>query len=575
MVKLFRFFRPYTWELFWVMVFLFAQSIAELYLPTLMAEVVNNGMMKGDTGYIWKYGSYMLLVALVSSFCSIVGSYLSSIIGMGFGRDIRDSVFSRVESYSLHEFDKIGTASLITRTTNDITQVQTLVVMGLRFMVYAPIMCVGGIIMAYSKDQQLTLILAVVLPVMLLLIGSLATVIVPLFKAMQVKLDKVNLVLRENLTGIRVIRAFNRLESENQRFKEANRDLTDNAIKVNKIMAMIQPAMIIIMNLTSIAIIWFGGIRISQNMMQVGDMMAFLQYAMQVMFSIIMVTIMFVMVPRAQASAIRINEVLDVEPGIADPSQSSASGSQKGYVEFQDVTFSYPGAELPAVSNISFAASPGEVTAVIGGTGSGKSTLINLIPRFYDVDSGSVLVDGVDVRQMTQRDLRSKIGFVPQTPVLFSGTVAENIRYGKSDATEKEIIHAAEVAQASEFISAMKDGYESTISQGGTNLSGGQKQRLSIARALVRRPGIYILDDSFSALDFKTDARLRAALKKETTTSTVIIVAQRVGTVMDADRIIVLDEGRIVGTGRHKELMDSCVVYREIVSSQLSEEEIA
>ncbi|NLI12294.1 MAG: ABC transporter ATP-binding protein [Peptococcaceae bacterium] len=575
MVKIFRFLKPYIWNLFWVIVFLFAQAIAELYLPTLMSEVVNNGMMKGDTGYIWKYGSYMLLVALGSSFCSIVGSYLSSITGMGCGRDIRDSVFSRVESYSLNEFDKIGTASLITRTTNDIIQVQTLLVMGLRFMVFAPIMCVGGIIMAYSKDKQLTLILAVVLPVMLILIGTLATVIVPLFKAMQIKLDKVNLVLRENLTGIRVIRAFNRLASENQRFEAANRDLTDNAIRVNKIMALIQPAMIIIMNLTSIAIIWFGGHRISQNIMQVGAMMAFIQYAMQVMFSIIMVTIMFVMVPRAQASAARINEVLEVEPGIKDPPESIMSDSQRGHVEFRDVTFSYPGAELPAISNISFNASPGEVTAIIGGTGSGKSTLINLIPRFYDVDSGSVLVDGVDVRQMNQKDLRAKIGFVPQTPVLFSGTVAENIRYGKADATDEEITHAAEVAQASEFITALKDGYESMIAQGGTNLSGGQKQRLSIARALVRKPGIYILDDSFSALDFKTDARLRAGLKKETTTSTVIIVAQRVGTVMDADRIIVLDEGRIVGMGRHKELIVSCNVYREIVSSQLSEEEIA
>jgi ATP-binding cassette subfamily B multidrug efflux pump len=554
---------------------LFAQSIAELSLPTLMADVVNNGMMKGDTGYIWKYGVYMLLVALVSSLCSIAGSYLSAIIGVGYGRDIRDGVFSRVESYSLHEFDQIGTASLINRTTNDITQVQTLVVMGLRFMIYAPIMCVGGIIMAYSKDQQLTMILAVVLPVMLLMIGGLAKVIVPLFKAMQIKLDRVNLVLRENLTGIRVIRAFNRLESESRRFKEANRDLTDNAIKVNKIMALIQPAMIIIMNLTSVAIIWYGGIRISQNIMQVGDMMAFIQYAMQVMFSIIMVTIMFVMVPRAQASAIRINEVLDMEPGITDPPQNITPGIQRGYVEFQDVAFSYPGAELPAVSNISFAAFPGEVTAIIGGTGSGKSTLINLIPRFYDVDSGSVLVDGVDVRQMSQKELRAKIGFVPQSPVLFSGTVSDNIRYGKADATDEEITHAAEVAQASEFITAMKDGYESLIAQGGTNLSGGQKQRLSIARALVRRPGIYILDDSFSALDFKTDARLRAALRKETTASTVIIIAQRVGTVMDADRIIVLDKGRIVGMGRHKELMDSSVVYREIVSSQLSEEEIA
>src|SRR5450830_240865 len=494
MFKLFRFLNPYRWELFWVLLFLFAQSIAELSLPTLMADVVNNGMMKGDTGYIWKYGVYMLLVALASSFCSIVGSYLSAILGVGFGRDIRDRVFSRVESYSLHEFDQIGTASLINRTTNDVTQVQTLVVMGLRFMVYAPIMCIGGIIMAYSKDQQLTLILVVVLPVMLLMIVSLAKVIVPLFKAMQIKLDRVNLVLRENLTGIRVIRAFNRLESESMRFKDVNRDLTDNAIRVNKIMALIQPAMIIIMNLTSLAIIWFGGIRISQNIMQVGDMMAFIQYAMQVMFSIIMVTIMFVMVPRAQASAIRVNEVLDMEPGINDPAQSIAPGTQKGFVEFQDVTFSYPGAELPAISNIAFAASPGEVTAIIGGTGSGKSTMINLIPRFYDVDSGSVMVDGVDVRQMSQKELRAKIGFVPQSPVLFSGTVSENIRYGKPEATDEEITRAAEIAQASEFITAMKDGYESQIAQGGTNLSGGQKQRLSIARALVRRPGIYILD---------------------------------------------------------------------------------
>ncbi len=575
MAKLFRFLRPYLWPLFWVMLVLFAQSIAELYLPTLMAEIVNNGMMKGDTGYIWKYGSYMLIVALVGSFCSIIGSYLSSIIGMGFGRDVRNGVFSRVESYSLNEFDKIGTASLITRTTNDIIQVQTLVIMGLRFMVFAPIMCVGGIIMAYSKDKQLTLILAVVLPVMLLLIGILAKYIVPLFKAMQVKLDKVNLVLRENLTGIRVIRAFNKLASENKRFEAANRDLTDNAIRVNKIMAMVQPVMMVIMNLTSVAIIWFGGHRISQNMMQVGDMMAFLQYAMQVMFSIIMVTIMFVMVPRAQASAARVNEVLDMAPGITDPPQGAQTGGRKGHVEFQDVTFSYPGAELPAVSNISFAASPGEVTAIIGGTGSGKSTLINLIPRFYDVDSGAVLVDGVDVRQISQRDLRARIGFVPQTPVLFRGTVSENIRYGKADATHEEIAHAAKIAQAEEFIAAMKDGYDSKVAQGGTNLSGGQKQRLSIARALVRKPGIYILDDSFSALDFKTDAHLRAALRKETTASTVIIVAQRVGTVMDADRIIVLDEGRIAGMGRHKDLMDSCVVYREIVSSQLSEEEIA
>jgi len=575
MLRLFRGLKPYSWSLVGVVLFLFAQSLAELYLPTLMSEVVNNGMMKGDTAYITQYGAYMLIVALASSLCSIVGSYLSSVIGVGFGRDTRNRVFSRVESYSLNEFNRIGTASLITRTTNDIVQVQTLLVIGLRFMVNAPIMCIGGIIMAYSRDTQLTLILAVVLPVMLAFILGVARNIVPLFKAMQIKLDKLNLVLRENLTGIRVIRAFNRLAGESRRFKTANRDLTDNAIRVNKIMAMMQPIMIILMNFTSIAIIWFGGLRISADNMQIGDMMAFLQYAMQIMFSIIMVTVMFVMVPRAEASAVRINEVLDTEAEIVDPAEVKTGCTEPGHVEFRNVTFSYPGAEEPAISNISFAARPGEVTALIGGTGAGKSTLINLIPRFYDVDDGCVLVDGVDVREMRQQALREKIGFVPQTPVLFSGTIADNIRYGKSDASDEEIRHAARIAQADDFISGLPDGYDAPVAQGGTNLSGGQKQRLSIARALVRKPGIYILDDSFSALDFKTDARLRAALKQETAHSTVIIVAQRVSTVMDANRIIVLDEGREVGMGTHRELLDSCPVYREIVLSQLSLEEIA
>ncbi len=575
MLKLFSGLKPYAWILFWVIVFLCAQSLAELYLPTLMSEVVNNGMMKGDTGYVWRFGSYMLVVALISSLCSVMGSYLSSIIGMSFGRDTRDKVFSRVENYSLHEFDKIGTASLINRTTNDITQVQNLLVVGLRFMVNAPIMCIGGIIMAYTRDSHLTLILLVVLPLMMAFIGGIATYIVPLFKAMQIKLDKVNLVLRENLTGIRVIRAFNRLEKETVRFDQANRDLADTAIRVNKIMASMQPVMMIFMNLTSIAIIWFGGLRIAQNNMQIGDMMAFIQYAMQIMFSIIMVTIMFVMVPRAQASALRINEVLDIEPTIVDPEDTKPSHEPRGYIEFKDVTFFYPGAENPAISHISFKAWPGEVTAIIGGTGSGKSTLINLIPRFYDVTSGSVLVDGVDVRDMSQQELRAKMGFVPQTPVLFSGTIADNIRYGKVDASAHEIEHAAGIAQASEFINAMQDGYGSIIAQCGTNLSGGQKQRLSIARALIRKPGIYILDDSFSALDFKTDARLRAALKNEIVNATLIIVAQRVSTVMDADQIIVLDEGHIAGIGRHKELLETNQVYYEIVSSQLSQEEIA
>jgi ATP-binding cassette subfamily B protein len=437
-------------------------------------------------------------------------------------------------------------------------------------------MCIGGIIMALNKDKSLTWILVVVLPLMLLLIAGVANFIVPLFRSIQAKLDKVNLVLRENLTGIRVIRAFNRLERERQRFDLANRDLTETSIKVNKIMAVMQPIMIILMNMTSIAIIWFGGIRISQNTSNIGDMMAFMQYAIQIMFSIIMVTILFIMIPRAEASAVRINEVLDTPLEILDPKETQTP-VETATVEFRDVTFSYPGAEEhePALSHISFSLHPGDFTAIICGTGSGKSTLINLITRFYDVDSGSVLVDGVDVRHMTQHQLRAKIGFVPQTPVIFSGTIAENIRYGKNNASDEEIHHAAEVAQAQEFILGMAEGYNAEISQGGTNLSGGQKQRLSIARALVRRPEIYILDDSFSALDFKTDARLRAALKEETAQATVIIVAQRVSTVMNADRIIVLDEGKIVGMGTHRELLTSSQVYREIVLSQLSEEEIA
>lgn len=575
MLRLFRFLKPFIWSVLTVLLFLFFQAMAELYLPTLMSEVVNNGMMKGDTGYIWKYGGYMLLVALGSSTCAIVASFLSARIALGYGRLLRSKVFARVESYSLNEFDKIGTASLITRTTNDINQVQTLIVMGMRFMIYAPIMCVGGIIMALSKDKPLTMILAVVLPTLLILIGFIAAMVVPIFKSLQKKLDKVNLVLRENLIGIRVIRAFNRLEMEEKRFNEANRELTDMSIKVNKIMAAMQPIMMLFMNITSVAIIWFAGIRIGNGRMQLGDMMAFLQYAMQIMFSLIMVSMMYVMVPRAQASAARINEVLDMEPEIVDTDKPCKADKQRGFVEFRDVVFSYPGAEEPAIRNITFAARPGEVTAIIGGTGSGKSTLISLIPRFYDVDSGSILVDGEDVRDMTQKELREKIGFVPQTAVLFSGTIADNIRYGKYDATDEEIRHAASVAQAKEFIEGMKNGYASEIAQGGTNVSGGQKQRLSIARALVRKPEIYIFDDSFSALDFKTDARLRAALRKETGESTLIIVAQRVSTVMDADRIIVLDNGAIVGMGKHKELLNTCEVYHEIVSSQLSEEEIA
>jgi ATP-binding cassette subfamily B multidrug efflux pump len=575
MIKLFRYLKPYRISITFVLVLIFLQSLSELFLPTLMSDIVDTGIMKGDTGYIVKIGAFMLLVTLAGTIVSIAASYLSSKVSAGFGRLIRSKVFGHVENFSLQEFDKIGTASLITRTTNDVTQVQTVLMMMMRMMVMAPMMCIGGIIMAVSKDAHLSLILVVVIPILAATIYGIASKGIPLFKVMQIKVDKLNLVLREALTGIRVIRSFNRDDNEKRRFEGANSDLTDTAIKVNKIMAWMMPMMMVILNFSSVAIIWFGGIRIDNGYMQVGDLMAFLQYAMQIMFSLIMVSMMFVMVPRAQASAVRINEVLNMEPLIKDKPQSHQVSMRKGYVEFRDVAFSYPGAEKPAIFDISFSASPGEVTAIIGGTGSGKSTLISLIPRFYDVSSGSIIVDGVDVREMTQEQLRSKIGFVPQKAILFTGTVTDNIRYGKEDVSEAEIKHAAEIAQASEFITGMKEGFDSPISQGGSNVSGGQKQRLSIARALVRRPEIYVFDDSFSALDFKTDAKLRAALKQETLESTVIIVAQRVSTVMDADRIIVLEEGSIAGIGNHRELMDTCSVYREIVSSQLSEEEIA
>lgn len=575
MLKLFRFLKPYTHMVIMVLILVFMQTLGDLYLPTLMSDIIDKGVMKGNTDKILEIGGYMLLVAAGGALCSVIASYLSSIIAVGFGKILRSRIFNRVESFSLHEFDKIGTSTLITRTTNDITQIQMVTVMIMRMMISAPMMAIGGIILAMQKDRKLTLVLAVAIPVMGCVIALLASRVIPLFKMIQKKIDRINLVLREKLTGVRVIRAFNTLEHERVRFDEANVDLTNNYIKVNKIMAFMMPSIMLIMSLTSLSILWFGGIRISEGSMDLGALAAFMQYAMQIMFSMIMLAMMFIMVPRAQAAALRINEVLATKPEISDPEEGKTCFIGKGHIEFKDVTFSYHGAEEPALTGISFSALPGEVTAIIGSTGSGKSTMVKLIPRFYDVDSGSILIDGVDVREMTQECLREKIGFVPQKAVLFSGTIADNIRFGSKNATDDEIHHAAEIAQAAEFISAMDGGYEHEIAQGGTNVSGGQKQRLSIARALVRKPEVYIFDDSFSALDFKTDARLRSAIKKEIAEATVIIVAQRVGTVMDADRILVLDEGKVAGVGTHKFLMDTCEVYKEIVSSQLSEEEIA
>ncbi len=575
MLKLYRNLKPFTMPIVIVLVMVFLQTMANLYLPTLMGDIVNKGIMMGDTDYILQAGGTMLIYVAGGVVCAIVASYFTSRTAMGLGRILRNRVFSTVESFSLHEFDKIGTATLITRTTNDITQVQMVTVMLLNMMLGAPMTAIGGFILAYSKDAELTLVLAVAIPVLVATIAVLATRAMPLFQSIQKKIDRINLVLRENLTGIRVVRAFNRIGDERKRFEAANGDLTGTFIKVNRLMAFMFPAMMIIMNVTSLAIIWFGAKRIEAGM-DIGALTAFTQYAMQIMFAFLMFSMMFIMVPRAQAAAQRVVEVLETKPEIVDPKDPESPLSDvRGTVEFRDVTFRYHGAENPALAGVSFTARPGEITAIIGGTGSGKTSLVNLIPRFYDVDEGAVLVDGVDVRRMTQKDLRGRIGFVPQKSVLFTGTIADNIRFGKQDASEEEMALAAQTAQASEFIEKLDEKYDHIIAEGGTNVSGGQKQRLSIARALAMKPEIYIFDDSFSALDFKTDAKLRAALKKQIADSTVFIISQRVSTVMDADRIIVLDDGRVAGMGTHHDLIKTCDVYREIASSQLSMEELA
>ncbi len=574
MAKLLRFLTPYRSLLVFITALAVAQTAANLYLPNLMSDIVNNGIARFDTAYIERTGFVMVLVAIGGTVCAVVGIYFSSQVATGMVQAIRAALFRKVQLFSLHEFDVVSTASLITRTTNDTMQVQQLMVMTLSFLITAPITLVLGVILALDQDVDLAWIIVVSMPVLVAIVLILLVKAVPLFTAMQVKLDKLNLILDENLTGVRVIRAFNRIEHEEQRFDNANRDVTDIAIRVNQLIATMMPVMMLMINLSTVAIIWFGAHLVAGGKLDIGAMFAFMQYAMQILFSLLMVALLFIMIPRAQASATRIAEVLEMEPEIKDPLFVRETTGLRGCVEFQDVTFSYHGAETPALSNITFTASPGQVTAIIGGTGAGKSTLVNLIPRFYDVDSGRILVDGVDTREMMQDDLRARIGFVPQKAVLFAGTIDDNLRYGKEDATEGEIQHAADVAQATEFIGKMPDGFKSPIAQGGTNVSGGQMQRLSIARALVRKPEIYVFDDTFSALDFKTDARLRAALKRETRQSTVLIVAQRVSTVMDADQIIVLDEGHMAGIGTHRELMKTCPVYSGIVSSQLSAAEI-
>jgi ATP-binding cassette subfamily B protein len=577
MVKLFRFLQPHRVQVVLVLILALAQSVSFLLLPRLMSDIVDHGIVRNDQSAILRTGGFMLLVSIAATLCAAAGNYYAARVATGFGRNLRAAIFTRVEHFSVHQFDQFSAASLVTRTTNDTTQVQQMLTVVMTMVITAPMTAIGGIILALSQDTQLAWVLIAVMPVMTLIIALIMRSSVPLSQSMQQKIDRLNLVLGEGLSGVRVIRAFDRGEHQRQRFDAANLDLTSTAIAVNRLTSLLAPALFVMLNLTNIGIIWFGAHRINEGQMQVGAMIASLQYAMQILFAVFMVTAMFVMLPRAAASAARINEVLDVPPEILDPAapMQPHRDAMRGHVEFQDVTFQYPGAEEPALTGVSFSVRPGEMTAIIGGTGSGKSTLAGLIPRFYDVNHGRVLVDGVDVREMTQADLRARIGYIPQKAMLFTGTVADNIRYGKDDATDADVRHAATVAQAIDFVTAMPDIFASTITQGGTNLSGGQKQRLAIARAIVRKPDVYVFDDSFSALDFVTDAKLRAALKQETASATVFVIAQRISTIVNADRIVVLDNGRVTGIGTHAELLDTNAIYREIVASQVSLEEVA
>lgn len=575
-MKILKFLKPYVWLLILLVILTYLQVMANLQLPDYMAKIINQGIIAEDMGAIYQNGGVMLLITLGGSAAAIGVGYLASRIATGFARDVRRAVFQRVESFSIAEFNTFSTASLITRSTNDIQQVQMVTIMILRMVLMAPFMAVGALQNAMSNAPALSWIIAVAVVALSAVIIFLFSFSLPKFKLLQKMVDKLNLVARENLTGLRVVRAFNNENVEEKKFDDANKDLMRLNLFVNRAMIILQPFMMLIMNIALVAIIWFGAHLVSDGTVEIGNMMAFMQYAMQVIMSFLMISIIFIMIPRASVSAKRISEVVETEPTIRDPENAKKPATDgRGRVEFRDVTFTYPEADSPVLSGINFTAEPGQTTAFIGSTGSGKSTLIGLIPRFYDVSAGQVLVDGIDVRDMKLKDLCGQIGYVPQKGVLFSGTVKSNVTYGNKKASEKDIAMAISTAQASEFVKKLEDGLEGNIAQGGSNVSGGQKQRLSIARALAVNPNIYIFDDSFSALDFKTDAALRKALKTETKGKTVLIVGQRISTIMDADKIIVMDEGKIVDQGTHHELMKSSEVYREIAYSQLSDEELA
>jgi ATP-binding cassette subfamily B multidrug efflux pump len=570
-----QYLRPYRRLLAAVVVFQLAQSIASLYLPTLNADIIDEGVATGDTGYILRTGGLMLLITLVQIACSITAVYFGAKAAMALGRDLRGAVFTRVGEFSEQEVTRFGAPSLITRSTNDVQQVQMLVLMTATLMVSAPILSIGGVIMAIRQDVQLSWLIAVSVPVLLIAVGLIVVRMVPLFRLMQARIDTVNRVLREQLTGIRVIRAFVREDVETARFGRANADVTDTALRAGRLMALMFPVVMLVLNVSSVAVIWFGAFRIQDGSMQVGTLIAFLSYLMQILMAVMMATFMAVMIPRATVSADRIGEVLETPSSVRPPLHPVNETIGRGELELRNVGFAYPGAEQPVLSDISFTARSGQTTAIIGSTGSGKTTLVNLLPRLFDATSGSVLVDGVDVRELNPDLLWGQIGLVPQKPYLFSGTVRSNLLYGKPDATEAELWQALTIAQARDFVEEMEGGLDAPVSQGGTNVSGGQRQRLAIARALVKRPELYIFDDSFSSLDLATDARLRAALKVGTGGATLVIIAQRVSTILDADQIIVLEGGRIVGLGTHRELLESNETYQEIVSSQLTPEEAA
>ncbi|MFB7453553.1 ABC transporter ATP-binding protein [Streptomyces sp. NPDC056194] len=567
--------RPYRKPIALLVLLQFLQTCASLYLPTLNADIIDNGVVNGDTGYILRFGALMVGVSVVQVVCNIGAVYYGARTASALGRDVRGAVFDRVQSFSARELGHFGAPSLITRTTNDVQQVQMLVLMAFTLMVSAPIMCVGGIVMALGQDVPLSAVLLAVVPVLGVSVSLIVRKMRPLFRTMQTRLDTVNRVLREQITGNRVIRAFVKDGYEEERFRGANGELTDVSLATGRLMALMFPTVMTIVNVSSVAVVWFGAQRIDSGGMEIGALTAFLAYLMQIVMAVMMATFMFMMVPRAEVCAERIEEVLGTETSVVPPAEPVTKLLRRGHLEVRSADFRYPGAEESVLKDVALVARPGETTAIIGSTGSGKSTLLGLVPRLFDATGGEVLVDGVDVRKLDAALMARTVGLVPQKPYLFSGTVATNLRYGKPDATDEELWHALEVAQAADFVRKLENGLNAPIAQGGTNVSGGQRQRLAIARTLVQRPEIYLFDDSFSALDYETDALLRAALARETADSTVVIVAQRVSTIRDADRIVVLDEGRVVGTGRHRELMADNETYREIVLSQLTEAEAA